>query len=206
MILTSLKFVLKCPINNKPPLLQVMAWLQTGNLSLSALMMTKLTDADIHASLGLNKLTHYSDRSMKFWIQLLKVNHNLQLLVKICFCCCYCYYFNKGKIFQALNVSFRNKCLEHNWASLYQNNNEFNIWFKQYLQKYFIYAPSQWETMLQCEVVSHWLGTYTKSLLCLCRSHTVYYIASCTKCNYNLTPMQHATFFLYWNHDYTTLH
>ena len=25
-----------------------------------------------------------------------------------------------------------------------------------------VHAPSQWETMLQCNVVSHWLGAYTK--------------------------------------------
>ena len=26
----------------------------------------------------------------------------------------------------------------------------------------FVYAPSQWETTLYCNVVSHWLGAYTK--------------------------------------------
>ena len=26
----------------------------------------------------------------------------------------------------------------------------------------FVYAPSQWETTLHCNVVSHWLGAYTK--------------------------------------------
>ena len=30
---------------------------------------------------------------------------------------------------------------------------------------HFVYAPSQWETMLQCNVVSYWLGTYTKQSL-----------------------------------------
>ena len=25
---------------------------------------------------------------------------------------------------------------------------------------HFLYAPSQWETRLQCNVISHWLGTY----------------------------------------------
>ena len=25
----------------------------------------------------------------------------------------------------------------------------------------FVYAPSQWETTLQCNVVAHWLGAYT---------------------------------------------
>ena len=27
---------------------------------------------------------------------------------------------------------------------------------------HYVYAPSQWETMLHCNVVSHWLGTYKK--------------------------------------------
>ena len=26
----------------------------------------------------------------------------------------------------------------------------------------FVYAPGQWEMMLHCNVISHWLGTYTK--------------------------------------------
>ena len=29
----------------------------------------------------------------------------------------------------------------------------------------FVYAPSQWETTLKCNIVSHWLGTFTKSSL-----------------------------------------
>ena len=33
------------------------------------------------------------------------------------------------------------------------------------IRDYFIYAPSQWETTLQCSVVSHWLGSCTKSFL-----------------------------------------
>ena len=37
---------------------------------------------------------------------------------------------------------------------------------------HFMYAPSQWEMMLHCSVVSHWLGTYIKWSLpgwfCLC--------------------------------------
>ena len=27
---------------------------------------------------------------------------------------------------------------------------------------HFVYVPSQWETTLQCNVISHWLSTYTK--------------------------------------------
>ena len=32
---------------------------------------------------------------------------------------------------------------------------------------HFVYVPSQWEATLQCNVVSHWLGTYTKWSLIL---------------------------------------
>ena len=31
--------------------------------------------------------------------------------------------------------------------------------------EYFVYAPSQYEMMLHCNLVSHWLGAYTKSFL-----------------------------------------
>ena len=27
---------------------------------------------------------------------------------------------------------------------------------------HFVYAPSQWETTLQCNIISHWLSAYTK--------------------------------------------
>ena len=34
------------------------------------------------------------------------------------------------------------------------------------IRNHFVYAPSQWETTLQCNVISHWLGAYTKWFLC----------------------------------------
>ena len=40
----SLKFVSKGPIDNKPALVQVMIWHQTGAKPLPELMMTKFTD------------------------------------------------------------------------------------------------------------------------------------------------------------------
>ena len=37
------------------------------------------------------------------------------------------------------------------------------------LRDHFVYVPSQWGTRLQCNIISHWLGTYTKwSLSSLC--------------------------------------
>ena len=41
----SLKFVLKGPIDNKPALIQVMAWCQTGNKPLPEPMLTQYIDA-----------------------------------------------------------------------------------------------------------------------------------------------------------------
>ena len=29
-------------------------------------------------------------------------------------------------------------------------------------RNHFVYAPSQWETALHCNIASHWMGTYTK--------------------------------------------
>ena len=34
--------------------------------------------------------------------------------------------------------------------------------FHTYTQDHFVYVPSQWETTLHCNIVSHWLGAYTK--------------------------------------------
>ena len=45
MIFISLKFVLRSPIDNKPALVQVMAWRQTGDKPLPELMLTQFTDA-----------------------------------------------------------------------------------------------------------------------------------------------------------------
>ena len=45
LIRISLKFVPRSPIDNKPALVQVMAWRQTGDKPLPALMLTQFTDA-----------------------------------------------------------------------------------------------------------------------------------------------------------------
>ena len=38
----------------------------------------------------------------------------------------------------------------------------FYVWELSFYRDCFVHAPSQWETMLQCNVVSHWLGACTK--------------------------------------------
>ena len=41
----SLKFIPKSPIDNKPTLVQIMAWLRTGDKQLSEPMLTQFTNA-----------------------------------------------------------------------------------------------------------------------------------------------------------------
>ena len=43
LIEISLKFIFKCPINNNPVLVQIMAWCRTGNKPLSEPMMVRLS-------------------------------------------------------------------------------------------------------------------------------------------------------------------
>ena len=50
---------------------------------------------------------------------------------------------------------------------------------------HFVYVPSQWEMTLQCNVVSHWLGAYTKCSLGLWA--LTYSVKSCTAGNGVLT-------------------
>ena len=38
-------------------------------------------------------------------------------------------------------------------------------WVVCMLRDHFVYVPSQWKTMLHCNIVSHWLGTCTKWFL-----------------------------------------
>ena len=38
---------------------------------------------------------------------------------------------------------------------------------------HFVYVPSQWETTLQCNIVSHWLGAYTKRSLNMLQNLTI---------------------------------
>ena len=35
-------------------------------------------------------------------------------------------------------------------------------WYQNQCRHHFVYVPNQWETTLQCDVISQWLGTYTK--------------------------------------------
>ena len=51
----SLKFITKCPINNIPPLVQIMAWRRPGDKPLSEPMMVTFTDAFMRHSAALSK-------------------------------------------------------------------------------------------------------------------------------------------------------
>ena len=53
----SLRFVARSPTDNKPALVQVMAWRRTGDKPLSELMQTQFTG--IYVALGGDGLTHW---------------------------------------------------------------------------------------------------------------------------------------------------
>ena len=50
-----------------------------------------------------------------------------------------------------------------------------------------VFASSQWETTLQCDVVSHWLGAYTKWSLDICIALAIY--------RYSVVPRQLGWFY-----------
>ena len=45
---------------------------------------------------------------------------------------------------------------------MFQGNMKIYLHFLWFLRDHFVYALSQWEAMLQCNIVTHWLGAYTK--------------------------------------------
>ena len=42
------------------------------------------------------------------------------------------------------------------------------------IRGHFVYAPSQWETTLQCNVATHWLGTYTNYSVLISKVRSVF--------------------------------
>ena len=71
-----------------------------------------------------------------------------------------CYMLNKKLPGEDKNIFVVLLPSENNWVCLLGHNKP---------RDHFVYAPGQWETTLQCNVVSHWLGTFTKWSL-----HTIY--------------------------------
>ena len=62
--------------------------------------------------------------------------------------------------------------VEHYGRSGYLHNK--NV---AYIRDHFVYAPNQWETMLHCNIMSHWFGAYTKWFL---------YIHQCTTWSWSM--------------------
>ena len=50
---------------------------------------------------------------------------------------------------------------------------EFHYGIQDLSRDYSVYVPSQWETTLHCNVVSHWLGAYTKWSLYMYMQHHI---------------------------------
>ena len=74
------------------------------------------------------------------------------------------------RIGERLSVSFRHCEMWEIWSV-------FCEYFREYAGIFVMNAPSQWEVTLHCNIVSHWLGAYTKE-----RGLTIYWIISCSIC------------------------
>ena len=88
-----------------------------------------------------------------------------------------------------IHGSYRGLVLSHRYLVLFdvqdftkQSQRKYNVglltlrWYEKYehmkgsiYRHRFVNAPSQWETTLQCNVVSHWLCAFTKLTLHLCQ-------------------------------------
>ena len=57
--------------------------------------------------------------------------------------------------------------VHHSAACLAKCPSPYRSWIRhvQLYRNHSVYAPSQWDTALHCNAVSHWLGAYTKSLV-----------------------------------------
>ena len=79
----------------------------------------------------------------------------------------------------------------------------FTLWYVY--REHFVYVPSQWEATLQCNVVSHWLGTCTKWSLCVEHYTDSHHVQS-----YTINPQQLKAYELWtpsrvWCRDVNTL-
>ena len=80
------------------------------------------------------------------------------------------------------NISKQN-CRQHfKSISLHENFSiqlQFQLAISQHwFRDHFVYAPSKWETKLHCNVISHWLGAYTKWSL-LVEVMACHYLTTC---------------------------
>ena len=131
------KFVLDGPVYNKSALVQVMALLLTGDKPLSNPMMTQ----------------YWLTRPQ--WVKYICVMQKWTITRK----------YESGKFINS--VIANDKMIE--WLLLWKLRSNVQVWLDLFhvficriVTDHVVYVPSQWETMLHCNVVSHWLGTYTK--------------------------------------------
>ena len=69
----------------------------------------------------------------------------------------------KRQISQVARLTSSVTQLMIDWLIIISNRNRIGPGYRDY----FVNVPSQWETTLQCNVVSHWLGAFTKWSLLL---------------------------------------
>ena len=65
-----------------------------------------------------------------------------------------------------LQHGLRSLLLQRHLCQFWQCCDEMFLIMMSHSRVHFVYAPSQWETTLQCNVVSHWLVAYKKVPAC----------------------------------------
>ena len=61
--------------------------------------------------------------------------------------------------------------MHHRWVKGLRATQKFlNFWSTVEFRVHFVNASSQWEMMLQCNIISYWLGTFTKWSLWITRN------------------------------------
>ena len=76
-------------------------------------------------------------------------------------------YHEVNILFYMFYISRKRRCVGHssdvtNHEQSFSTKIPRSMWTPWISSDHFVYAPSQWETTLQCNVASHWLGAYTK--------------------------------------------
>ena len=113
---------------------------------------------------------------MQFYFKFVCLSHCHTVITCICLCllCANALYYSNPPLFQYLviiknNINHINHQASFTDRPLYsciQVHLCINYMLRWRLSSLyrddFVYGPSQWETALQCYVVSYWLGTYTK--------------------------------------------
>ena len=174
LVKISLKFVPKGLIDNKPALVEIMAWRQIGDKPLSEPMLTQFTDAYMRHKgenliITISAACRFHIRTVIQGIEFLIHGQNGQETILSLLWESLCWQNDIFIFKRPPNVYTIQWKL--NWSSISISNREIQLCYRSYIHTRVDsrLAPSQWETLLQSNGISLWLGTNLESAL-----HTVY--------------------------------